>query len=152
MVMRPVDLSMYKWISAALCPPPVQMQIYKWLCTLTSKPPTPQHYLYLFPFFSSFPPNQHLAWYTARNLGSQLSNRCQCMCYSTKGSPITTQMFCFPSSNFLLVSPRPPPPHPFFLRPSGDDIVLPSSIPHHLHYLMCIYLHAHTYASVQEAK
>lgn len=146
MVVRPAALSMYKWTLAALCPP-VQMHANLQVDVYTNKqtPNSPT-----LPLLVSFPPNQHLAWYTARNLGSQLSNRCQCMCYSTKGSPITTHMFCFPSSNSLLVPF--PPQHPFSLRPSGDDTVLPSSIPHHLHYLMSIYLRAHTYASIQEAK
>ena len=53
--------------------------------------------------FFSFPPNRHLAWHTPRSQGSQLSNRCQCMRYNTKGSPITTQMFCFSSSHSLLL-------------------------------------------------
>lgn len=81
-------------------PPPPQppcpyrcTQVY--LCTIPSNPS-------LFLSFSSSPPNHHLAWHMPRSQGSQLSNRCQCMRYNTKGSPITTQMFCFSSSHFLL--------------------------------------------------
>lgn len=58
--------------------------------------------------FSSSPPNRHLAWHMPRSQGSQLSNRCQCMRYNTRGSPITTQMFCFSYSTSCLLFPSIP--------------------------------------------
>lgn len=152
MVVRPVALLMNKWISAALCPSlPVQMHANLQVDVYTNKQtPNSQTLPLLVSFFFLLPTKSAFSMIHSTELGSQLSNRCRCMCYSTKGSPITTHMFCFSSSNSLLVPF--PPQHPFSLKPSGDDTVLPSSISHHLHYLMSIYLRAQTYASIQEAK